>query len=72
MHWLFEWYRGKRIYYEDILRKLAEKKIKYILVGGLAVTFYKVPPRFTMDIDLIVDFVPENVSKFISAMTELG
>jgi len=72
MHWLFEWYKGKRIYYEGILRKLHEEKINYLLVGGLAVSMYKVPPRFTMDVDLVVDFAPENVNKFISALTELG
>ena len=72
MHWLFEWYKGKRIYYEEILRKLYEKKINYLLVGGLAVSMYKVPPRFTMDVDLIVEFIPENIEKFISVLAELG
>ncbi|MDI6731820.1 MAG: nucleotidyl transferase AbiEii/AbiGii toxin family protein [Candidatus Margulisbacteria bacterium] len=72
MHWLFEWFKGKKIYYEEILRKLHEKKVDYILVGGMAVSLYKVAPRFTMDIDLMVAFVPENVEKFISVLNELG
>ncbi|MBI5701669.1 nucleotidyltransferase [Candidatus Saganbacteria bacterium] len=72
MNWIFEWFQNRRIYYEDILRKLNEKKINYLLVGGLAVSMYKVPPRFTMDIDLIVEFAPENVSKFIKVLLELG
>lgn len=72
MMWIFEWFKGKRIYYEDILRKLHEKNVNYLLVGGLAVSLYKVPPRFTMDIDLIIEFVPENVAKFTSILTELG
>jgi len=72
MHWLFEWYKGKKIYYEEVLRKLAEKKIDYLLVGGMAVTFYNVPPRFTMDVDLMISFVPENVEKFMKILTGLG
>ena len=72
MHWLFEWFGGKRIYYEDILRKLYENKVNYILVGGIAVSLYKVPPRFTMDVDLIIDFDPDNVLKFLSVLAGLG
>lgn len=72
MHWLFEWFKGKKIYYEEILSKLFEKKIDYLLVGGMAVSLYKVPPRFTMDIDLIVAFDPVNVRNFIKVLDELG
>jgi len=72
MHWLLEWFQGKKIYYEDILRKLDENKINYLLVGGMAVTFYNVPPRFTMDVDLIIDFVPKNVLRFMKVLTDLG
>jgi predicted nucleotidyltransferase len=72
MTWIFDWFRGKHIYYEDILRRLHEKNVNYLLVGGLAVSMYKVPPRFTSDIDLMVEFIPENIIKFISVLVELG
>ncbi len=72
MHWLFDWFKDKDIYYEELLRKFYDNKIDYILVGGLAVSMYKVPPRFTMDVDIILKFIPENIEKFLAVLEKLG
>ena len=41
------------MYYFDVLGELYRKKIRYLVVGGLAINLYGVP-RVTQDIDIIV------------------
>lgn len=61
----------KNLFYEDILRELYENKIRYILVGGLAVSLHGAV-RFTADVDIILSLDNENVKDFISMMNKLG
>lgn len=72
MIWQFEWFKQKNIYYEEILRRFCKEKIDYLLVGGLAVACYKVPPRFTIDVDLMVAFNPNNIARAMRILKELG
>ncbi len=51
----------------DLFEQLHKREIRYLLCGGLAVNIYGIP-RMTTDIDLLVDFEEENISKFESAM----
>lgn len=53
--------------YLAIFKKLNEKKIKYIVVGGIAVNLYGIP-RMTYDIDLILELEDKNLTKFIKLM----
>lgn len=53
--------------YSGIFRELNKKKIKYIVVGGMAVNFLGVP-RATYDIDLLLYLEDENLRKFLSLM----
>ncbi|MBL7131175.1 MAG: nucleotidyl transferase AbiEii/AbiGii toxin family protein [Candidatus Omnitrophica bacterium] len=55
--------------YLSIFKELNKKKIKYIVVGGMAVNFHGVP-RMTYDIDLLVDLDNKNLRKFLSLMKE--
>lgn len=57
--------------YLTIFKKLNEKKIKYILAGGMAVNLHGIP-RMTYDIDLIVDLDDENLGKFLKLVKEWG
>ena len=59
------------LYYEEVFKILHEKQINYLVVGGIAVALHGVP-RFTADADFILELVPENINKFLSAITELG
>jgi len=59
------------MYYEEVFRKLGEKKIRYAVVGGIALVLHGVV-RFTADLDLIIELSADNLTKFISAMNELG
>jgi predicted nucleotidyltransferase len=56
---------------EDLLAALERNKVRYLLVGGLAVMFYGVR-RTTADIDLIIDFTEENVANCVKALSESG
>ncbi|MCM8779476.1 MAG: hypothetical protein NC898_05720 [Candidatus Omnitrophica bacterium] len=57
--------------YLEIFRGLNQKKIKYIVVGGLAVNFLGVP-RMTYDIDLLLYLEESNLRKFLRLMKEWG
>jgi hypothetical protein len=68
---IFGWFQRKQLYYEEILRKLYEKKIRYLLVGGTAIALHGIL-RLTADVDIMLDMNQENIKKFISAMSSLG
>ena len=57
--------------YITIFKEFNKKRIKYIVVGGLAVNLYGIP-RMTYDIDLIIDFEEKNVKKFLFLLKKLG
>lgn len=59
------------MFYEDVFRKLSEKQVKYVVVGGIALVLHGVV-RMTADLDLLVQMDKENITKFILAMEELG
>lgn len=57
--------------YLAIFREFNAKKIKYIVVGGMAVNFYGVP-RMTYDVDLLICMEDRNLKKFLFLMKEWG
>jgi len=59
------------LYYEDVFRELNKRKVRYLVVGGIAVNLYGVP-RATMDLDLMVDTEGENLLKFVDALERMG
>jgi predicted nucleotidyltransferase len=59
------------LFYEKELKALNKSKIKYLVVGGLAVNLYGLH-RLTMDLDLMIDLAKDNFSKFIRVIGELG
>lgn len=58
-------------YYGELFKQLQDKQINYLVVGGIAVALHGVP-RFTADADFILELIPENIEKFLSAIKELG
>jgi len=50
-----------------ILRALAEREVRYVLVGGVALGFHGLP-RATADIDLFVSPDPDNVARLKDAL----
>ena len=59
------------MYYFDILKELFNRKIDYLIVGGLAVNLYGVP-RVTQDIDIILALDKENILKLNGIFSSLG
>jgi hypothetical protein len=57
--------------YEDLLRLFNKHKVKYCIVGAFAVAFHG-RPRYTKDIDILVEPTTENGKKIIEAINEFG
>jgi hypothetical protein len=59
------------MYYEEEIKALNQSRLKYLIVGGLAVNLYGVH-RLTRDLDLMIDISEENLNKFAEIMKKLG
>src|SRR3989344_9157006 len=57
--------------YLAIFKKLNEEKIRYIVVGGMAVNFHGIP-RMTYDIDILIDLEDDNLKRFLRLMKNWG
>jgi hypothetical protein len=57
--------------YEDLLRSFNKHKVKYCIIGAFALGFYA-RPRFTKDLDLLVEIGEENGVKIIKALEDFG
>jgi hypothetical protein len=56
---------------EAIVRALNEAKVRYLIVGGLAVNAYGYE-RLTRDLDLVIGLEPENILRGIRALLSIG
>ncbi|OQX21062.1 MAG: hypothetical protein BWK75_03985 [Candidatus Altiarchaeales archaeon A3] len=59
------------MYYFEVLEALYKNKVKYLIVGGLAVNLYGVP-RLSQNIDIIISADRGNVLNIISLLEKLG
>lgn len=57
--------------FEAITAALESAGVRYLIAGGLAVAAHGYL-RFTKDIDLVVELVPENVERAFAALGSLG
>ena len=57
--------------YEELLKLFDKHKIKYCIIGAFAVAFYA-KPRYTKDIDILVEPSYENGKNIIDALKEFG
>ncbi|MBI4341231.1 MAG: hypothetical protein HY598_02995, partial [Candidatus Omnitrophica bacterium] len=55
----------------DILRGLNRARVKYLVIGGVAVIYHGVP-RATFDLDLSVWLAPDNLKRLSAAMEAMG
>jgi hypothetical protein len=55
----------------DVFRALNKKRVRYVVVGGVAVVLHGIV-RLTADLDLMIDLQEKNTGKFLEAMTSLG
>lgn len=57
--------------FEKLLVKLAEAKVRFVVVGGIAVTLQGYT-RFTEDIDLLIDDDISNIERLLSTLSDYG
>lgn len=56
---------------ERIFAALHEARVRYLVVGGVAVVLHGVV-RLTQDLDLVVQLEPNNLGRALESLTELG
>lgn len=55
----------------DLLSVFAEEQVSYLVIGGYAVGYYA-SPRFTKDLDLLVEPTPDNLVRVYRALANFG
>jgi len=58
------------MFYLELFRALEEEKVRYLLVGGLAVNLHGVA-RFTADVDIMLALDADNLGRFVAAAKKL-
>ncbi len=57
--------------YKELLKTLNRHKVKYLIVGAYAVTYYT-EPRYTKDMDIWIEPDKKNAEKVYEALKEFG
>ena len=57
--------------YEEFLELLNKHKVRYCVIGSYALSFHA-RPRYTKDIDILVEASPENAKKILTALDKFG
>ena len=57
--------------FSDLLAAFAAHDVRYLVVGGYAVTFHT-RPRFTKDLDVWIDPTAINAQRVVAALTSFG
>jgi len=57
--------------YKKFLSLLNKHNVKYCIIGAFAVAFYA-KPRYTKDIDILVEPTKENAQKILKVLEEFG
>lgn len=59
------------MYYEAVFRALADRGVRYLVVGGMAVNLHGVP-RLTADLDVMADLGRKNLAMLVECLARLG
>ena len=57
--------------YEEFLELLNKRKVKYCAIGAFALAFH-VRPRYTKDMDILIDPATDNARRLLIALDEFG
>lgn len=57
--------------FRDLLAEFSGRDVRFLVVGGYAVTFHS-RPRFTKDLDIWIDPVPGNAGRVFEALIAFG
>ena len=59
------------LHFKELLRKLNEHQVRYLIVGAYAVMKYT-EPRYTKDLDVWVEATPDNAKRVFKALAAFG
>lgn len=62
---------GRMFIYEEILREFQKHKVKYVIVGGIAVNLLGAM-RNTADMDILVEMSDTNLAKVVTILKKAG
>lgn len=57
--------------YEELLKLFNRYKVKYCIIGAYAIAFYA-KPRYTKDIDILVEPTIQNGKRIVTALNKFG
>ena len=57
--------------YLDVFKCLNRRKVKYVVIGGVAAVVHGVP-RTTFDLDLLIEATPNNAAGLLKAFEDAG
>jgi hypothetical protein len=57
--------------YEEFLALLSKHNVKYCIIGAFALAFH-IEPRYTKDIDILIEASAENAEKLLASLHEFG
>ena len=63
--------RTRMIFYEEIFREFQNKKVKYVVVGGIALNLLG-GNRSSFDMDILVEMSDKNLKKVVSILKRKG
>ena len=58
-------------HYAELLESLNAHDVRFLIVGGIAFSFYA-EPRYTKDLDVWIDPEPRNVERLLRALDDFG
>lgn len=57
--------------YEEFLELLNEHRVRYCIIGSYALSFHA-RPRYTKDIDILIEASPENARRILAVLDKFG
>jgi predicted nucleotidyltransferase len=57
--------------FKEFIQSLNDNRVRYLVIGGYAVAFHG-HPRYTKDIDIWIESMPENTDRMVKALEQFG
>lgn len=57
--------------YEDLLRSFNDNKVRYCIIGAFVMAFHG-KPRYTKDIDILIEPTIKNGTRIVKALSDFG
>ena len=57
--------------FKEFIESLNKNSVRYLIIGSFALSYYS-EPRYTKDIDILVDSTASNADRLMTAIREFG